>query len=655
MIQDLSSFSDKKINAQRLALKVQMYLATERFDDAVKLIESDSYDRENLAVASAGIFSAVLGVLGGDPFKLFDVFNAAVTLTSDAHTLPTKFQMAHIRFKAKRTDEAKKQLDELLAAPLIKTFGGIYWAALYDRGQIAEGEGKLDDAVRYYTSAIDEIELQRSTINSEGARIGFFGDKQAVYQSLVRLLIQADKAEEAFLITERSKARALVDMFANKQDFRVAPADSDKIRLALAQQQSADSLSIFKGDLPTATRSLPKTGEPATTESAKADASAAADHIRNLKHESAQSIAALPPELASLVSVTPIKTSEILQNLPNDETIVSYYYDKNNLYAFLVDRKNIKSIKLQRDGLEIEIEAFRQALQATDANYNDKAQALHTRLIAPLAAEVKTAKLIIAPHGALHYLPFAALFDGKSYLIDRYQLTFLPSASTIKFIGKSHTEDKVGNILVLGNPNLGDSRYNLAYAEQEAKSIGAIFPKSLVLLGNKASKQNLNEHGAGFKYLHFAMHGKFNSDNPLGSALMLATNSVDNEKDQLTVSELYSMKLDADMVTLSACETGLGKVSNGDDVVGLVRGFLYAGANHVISTLWEIDDQATETLMVNFYRDVKAGKSKAGSLRNAQIALRNKYPNPRYWAAFQMTGGGGATGALRVAVNDAGH
>jgi CHAT domain-containing protein len=557
--------------------------------------------------------------------------------------------MAHIRFMAKRTEEAKKQLDELLAAPLIKTFGGIYWAALYDRGQIAEGEGKLDDAVRYYTNAIDEIELQRSTINSEGARIGFFGDKQAAYQALVRLLVQTGKAEEAFLVTERSKARALVDMFANKQDFRVASADSDKVRLALAQQQSADNLSILKGDLPTATRSMPKAAP--TAESAKADASAAADHIRNLKVESAKDIAALPPELASLVSVTPIKIGEILQNLPADETIVSYYYDKDNLYAFLVDRNNVKSIKLQRDGLEGEVEAFRQALQANGGKYNDKAQALHSRLIAPLAAEVKTPKLIIAPHGALHYLPFAALFDGKSYLIDRYQLTFLPSASTIKFIGKTHADNKAGNILVLGNPDLGDSRYNLPAAEQEAKSIGAIFPKSLVLLGDKASKKNLNEYGSGFKYLHFAMHGKFNSDNPLGSALMLATHSVENVKDQLTVSELYSMKLDVDMVTLSACETGLGKVSNGDDVVGLVRGFLYAGANHVISTLWEIDDKATETLMVDFYRDIKAGKSKAGSLRNAQIALRKEYPNPRYWAAFQMTGG--AEEKVRVAANDA--
>jgi CHAT domain-containing protein len=120
---------------------------------------------------------------------------------------------------------------------------------------------------------------------------------------------------------------------------------------------------------------------------------------------------------------------------------------------------------------------------------------------------------------------------------------------------------------------------------------------------------------------------------------MLAGKSVTDEKDRLTVSELYSMRLDADLVTLSACETGLGKVSNGDDVVGLVRGFLYAGANRVISTLWEIDDEATSKLMVSFYKDLKAGKPKAESLRTAQLGLRKDFPHPRYWAAFQMTGG----------------
>jgi CHAT domain-containing protein len=629
---------DKKQNAKMLGVKVQLYLATERYLDAYKLIEKDSYAVENLASAGAMGYR-LLGLLNLNLLSALDTVSAlshAVDITSDAHTCATKFQLAHLRYKAGKAEEAKKQFDELLNEPLIKTFGSIYWAALFDRGSIAESEGKIDDAVRYYTSAIDEIELQRSTINAEGARIGFFGDKQEVYQALVRLLVKTGKTEEAFLITERSKARALVDMFANKQNFHVASADDVKVREFLTQQQHSDNLTVFNGEIPAEIKDQPKAASD--KEQAKQNLNATAEHIRNLKVESSKGASALPPELASLVSVTPINLADIRQNLPADETIISYYYDKTNLYAFLLDKQNVKSIKLAREGLEKDVEAYRQALQDNAGDYANKAQALYSRLITPLTPEIKTTKLVIAPHGALHYLPFAALSDGNGYLVDQYQLTFLPSASTIKFIGKAPSDGKAGNILVLGNPDLGDASYSLAFAEKEAKSIGAIFPGSMVLLGSKASKSNLKEYGSGFKYLHFAMHGKFDSDKPLESALMLATKSIDNINDQLTVSELYSMNLDADLVTLSACETGLGKVSNGDDVVGLVRGFLYAGANNVISTLWSIDDQATEALMVTFYKDIQSGKSKANALRNAQISLRKTYPNPRYWAAFQMTG-----------------
>jgi CHAT domain-containing protein len=245
---------------------------------------------------------------------------------------------------------------------------------------------------------------------------------------------------------------------------------------------------------------------------------------------------------------------------------------------------------------------------------------------------------LIAGHGALHYLPFAALHDGERFLLDRYELSFLPSASTLKFIGRIDASGKPGTVLAFGNPDLGDPRYDLAFAEREAREVSALFPDSALFVRRDASKRSLLEFGTGFRYLHFATHGKFDAANPLGSALLLATDSAGNERDRLTIGELYSMRLDADLVTLSACETGLGKVANGDDVVGLVRGFLYAGANQIVSTLWEIDDEATSSLMTDFYAKLKAGTNKTRALREAQLAARAKYPHPAYWAAFQITG-----------------
>jgi CHAT domain-containing protein len=145
----------------------------------------------------------------------------------------------------------------------------------------------------------------------------------------------------------------------------------------------------------------------------------------------------------------------------------------------------------------------------------------------------------------------------------------------------------------------------------------------------------VRELGSGFSMLHFATHGKFNADTPLNSGLYLAKGR--DADGILTVGDLYGLNFDSDLVTLSACETGLGKVANGDDVIGLTRGFLYAGARSIVASLWEVDDAATEQLMVSFYGNLK-DHDKREALRLAQIETRTKFPHPMFWAAFQIVG-----------------
>ncbi|MBI2509532.1 MAG: CHAT domain-containing protein [Betaproteobacteria bacterium] len=138
-----------------------------------------------------------------------------------------------------------------------------------------------------------------------------------------------------------------------------------------------------------------------------------------------------------------------------------------------------------------------------------------------------------------------------------------------------------------------------------------------------------------FPRIHLATHGKFQAESPLDSGLMLAR---DGENDGLLrVGELYSMDLDAELVTLSACETGLGKVDNGDDVVGLTRGFLYAGARSIVASLWSVEDRATAELMKAFYEGLQ-GAGKRDALRQAQLKTRAAFPHPYFWAAFQLVG-----------------
>lgn len=305
------------------------------------------------------------------------------------------------------------------------------------------------------------------------------------------------------------------------------------------------------------------------------------------------------------------------------------------LYAFVTNGTVIKGYKLNVEGLDGEVRAFREALEASDPKADEQGRKLYTRLIAPIAAEIKGKKVTFSPHAALHYLPFGALNDGKKYLLETYSLRIMPSASALAYV-RTDKPSKAGKVLALGNPDLDDPKLDLPAAQNEAKQVAALFPSSKALIRKDASKVAVKELGSGFSILHIASHGQFDAATPLNSGLLLAGRN--DEQSRLTVSDLYSMHLDTELVTLSACETALGKVASGDDVVGLTRGFLYAGARSIVASLWQVDDAATAKLMTAFYKNLAQKQDQREALRLAQIETKKAYPHPFYWAAFQITG-----------------
>ena len=251
-----------------------------------------------------------------------------------------------------------------------------------------------------------------------------------------------------------------------------------------------------------------------------------------------------------------------------------------------------------------------------------------------MAALLKKRNLTIIAHGALHYLPFNALHSGTDYLIERYGIRMLPSASLLQYL-RTKNPDRPGGVLAFGNPDLGDRRLDLVHAQDEALAITQLHPRSRALLRGQATETAFKQLGSSFNFIHFASHGEFNAEAPLTSALLLAK---DTQNDgALTVGELYSLNLDAELVTLSACETGLGKISNGYDVVGLTRGFLYAGSRSIVASLWKVDDLATSHMMTRLYSNLKQTDRRKG-LRQAQLETQKEYPHPFFWAAFQLTG-----------------
>jgi CHAT domain-containing protein len=514
-------------------------------------------------------------------------------------------------FEVGRLAEAKEGYDILLRYPYILNHGEIYWNILFDLGRIAKKEGNVVAAINFYTRAVEVIEQQRASINTEASKIGFVGDKQALYHNLVRALYQDGRYGTAFEYVERAKSRALVDLLASKKDFAVKGGDEKEINKVLAMNDSVAAAAIFQ------------------------DASIDKSKTRSIQVKAKEALKRLAPELASLVSVTSLPITELQALIPGDEALIEYYYYDQNMYAFILSDGKMQAVELDGNGLNAEIQQFRKSIETFGSmRFRDNAKKLYKRLFQPLESLLNSHRLIIIPHGALHYLPMNALHDGNGYLVDRYSIRMMPSASAIKYLreGKSN---KSGGILIFGNPDLGDPSNDLEYAQKEAMALAAIRPQSRVLLRKEATEGALRQYGHRYSYIHFATHGRFNPQEPLQSALLLAPDSQHNGK--LTVDKIYSLNLNANLVTLSACETGLGKITTGDDLLGLTRGFLYAGCSSIVASLWKVDDLATAYLMSRFYSELdKTDKQEA--LRRAQLETKRKYPHPYYWASFVLTG-----------------
>jgi CHAT domain-containing protein len=262
-------------------------------------------------------------------------------------------------------------------------------------------------------------------------------------------------------------------------------------------------------------------------------------------------------------------------------------------------------------------------------------QRLYGLLLAPLAEELRPyRRLIIVPHGLLHYLPFHALHDGQVFLLERHEISYLPGASLLRYCCEA--QSATSGLTAFGYSCAG----RLPYAIQEARSIAQLM-KGQAILEQEATSERLREASEGCRVLHLATHGDFRPDNPLFSGLALAGG-------WLTTLDIFGLHLDASLVTLSACQTGRNVVKGGDELMGLTRAFLFAGAASLALSLWPVEDDSTAQLMATFYRKLADGWTKATALRHAQLevierqrqgdAAAQRLAHPYFWAPFFLVG-----------------
>lgn len=588
------------------------------------LMGSDYRGARAIALARAnmamGRYQAVLDALASD-FSLglrrfLDNLNTGALFTGSNNwlwiDLPRAFMAARAQQGLGKLDQARQGLDAILAIPQLASNGEIHWMSLFARGQIALADGDAKKAEQLWLSALAVIEKHRASINTEANKIGFVGDKAQVYDALVDLQAARGDAEAVLLTTERAKSRALVDLLADREAFALPEGpEGERARAALQALQRAEQRARWQGD-----------------------ASLGSDDDLRVVREQLQKSA---PRLAALVAVRAPGLSEIRQWLQPGETVLLYHITPTRLHIITLSEKTLQLQSVAPDGLVEEIARLRQDIEEQSPRADPRLRRLQERLIPVNVRDLAPGRLLIVPHKSLHYLPFAALRSDAGYLLERWSLRILPSAGVLPFLPATATG--YGNSLTLfGNPDLGDSSRDLPSAQQEAEAIAAGTSSTDRLhLRNAASKSVFLREAGKASALHIASHGEFRGDQPMQSALYLAPDAGNDGR--LTVADLYQLRLHSQLVVLSACETGLGAIASGDDVVGLVRGFLYAGAGAIVSSLWQVDDVATAELMTRFYAALPTQDSQE-ALRQAQLATLQRYPHPFYWAAFFVTGAG---------------
>jgi CHAT domain-containing protein len=485
------------------------------------------------------------------------------------------------------------------------------------------GLGQTDDALASSREAVRRIEEQRADLGDPGLRSGFFEDKQGMYQLAVHLALQAQHPEEAFSFAERARSRAFLDLLGSQTTLSKgrtrALVDEEvrlRTRLAEAKAHAQDS-----GEL--------ADSEPAQAliEALDQDYRAFLDRVRK------ESL-----EQASLMAVEPVTLSEIQALLPAGTTLLEYVVADRGLIIWAVDRQRFKVVRLpgDRQSLVAQVRQFRTAITglADLKDVQTQAEALHRRLLGAVRADIHGSRLLIVPHGVLHYLPFAALRSPQGHwLIEDFAMSTLPSASVLRYLAAKGT-GAPPQALVVGNPDLG-AALALPWAEREARMVGERERDATVLVRGDATEAQAKKLLLSAGLVHLATHGELNESDPLGSALLMVPGG--GEDGRLEVREVFGLDLRARLVVLSACETGLGKLSNGDELVGLQRAFLYAGTPAVVTTLWKVDDRATYELVRAFYAKLD-GADPVEALRHAQRETQRAFPHPFHWAAFSLAG-----------------
>ena len=616
------------------------------YDDALLIFDEarELFTREHnqLWPALIDLYKALVLYEAGQNDQAEDLAASALDYFGSS-LLPAKaavceLLLAAIEIRSSDHEEARRYCSSALSR-LLHVESPAAYQAYFMLGQAEEGSGNTELARQAYDKAYQRLEDLRNHLGREELKIAFLKNKLAVYEGLVvtSLAVHSGVCTEhdTFAYIEQAKSRSLADLIS----FRSSALSERSVERSPAMAQFRELHEKLNWTYHQI--ELEELNQSPTSR----------ERIRHLREQGRSyedamvrafsQLQSLDRDFALLQSAKAVSAREIQKVIPANTLLLEFYAARNTFYACLVSNSQLKimpvadvmRVREKLRLLQLQLAKFRLGedyiralekplLQATLAHLEE----LYGLLIAPLRSHLQAEHLVIVPHSFLHYLPFHALTDGQRYLIDDFTISYAPSASIFALCQQKPVEVSNEESLVLA---VGDGR--APHIEEEGRFVAEALGGARLFLGDEATEERLKMYGPKSRFIHIATHGYFRQDNPMFSSIKLG-NSL------LSLFDLYQLQLSAELVTLSGCGTGMNVVIGGDELIGLVRGLLYAGAQTLMVSLWEVHDQSTAEFMRDFYSTYAESANKANALRAALVNLRKKRPHPYYWAAFALVG-----------------
>ncbi len=516
------------------------------------------------------------------------------------------------------------------------------WDLSIRKGLVLDAMGEMAGALERFLEAIRLIEDTRSLLRLKEYKAGFMENKMTAYRRAVDIYERSGRAEEAFAIMERARARALLDMIGMKVHL-YSPAEGPlKEAMAELDAEAAE----LQHSIAVEEKRPPERRAPGLPEWR--------EKLERLKHRKEDLL--LEAERATLSAAgtgrEPLGIPELRRFLPADTILLAHFVLDDRLLVAMVSRRFFRLAHAPVGAAELraEVEAFIDLItaRAPMKEVDGAAEALGRHLLGPVSRELKGAgesRLVLIPHSFLHFLPYTALRWAGKYLAETFEIVRAPSASIFASRLAEPGADATAALEGTAGPGTAPAalvswnpRSRLKFAAREKEAVRRLLPGAAVATREAEVKRQCR----GSDLLHFSVHGVQDRANPMFSYLELEPG--EGEDGLLEVHEIFDLGLDASLVVLSACEPGLARLTAGDEQVGFIEAFQYAGARSVLATLWKVSDASTARFMEQFYT-LRRDRSHAAALRavRSQFARPTPsgepdYSHPYYWAPFLLTG-----------------